>query len=126
MSLALTTQVSCGLWEISINSSKDYTRSGDGCKLEADLWGFWDLLFTLMSSMQDGRKIRIGKYWGRRFSRGVTKLGTLGHFHTCLEDPEENVGNSSTVDVSGIGGLCWTRDKSFRFQFLMGINLMGS
>ncbi len=51
------------------------------------------------------------------------KLGTLGHFHTCLEDPEEYVGNSSTMAVGGIGGLCWTRGKSFRLQFLMGINL---
>ncbi len=78
--LTLPRQASCGLWEISLNSSKDYTRSGEGCKLEADLWGFGDLLFTLMHSMPDG------KYGGRRFNRGVMKLGTLGHLHNCLED----------------------------------------
>ncbi len=68
-----------------------------------------------MNSMQGG------KYWGRRFSRGVMKLWTLGHLHNCLEDSEELVGNSSIV--GGIGGLCWTRGKSFRIKFLMGINL---
>ncbi len=76
-----------------------------------------------MNSMQDDRKIWIGIYWGRRFNRGVMKLGTLGHFHTCLEHPEEYVGNSSTVAVGGIGGLCSTRGKSFRIKFLMGIDL---
>ncbi len=68
-----------------------------------------------MNSMQDG------KYLGRRFNRGVIKLGTLGHFHICLEDSEELVCNSSMVGA--IGGLCWTRGKSFRIKFLMGINL---
>ncbi len=25
----------------------------------------------------------------RQFNREIMKLGTLGHFRTCLEDPEE-------------------------------------
>ncbi len=40
---------SCGLWEISINSSKDSTHSWEGCKLEADEWAFWELLLILIS-----------------------------------------------------------------------------
>ncbi len=58
-SLTLTRRAACGLWEISIkfscglwailiNSSKDSTRSGKGCKLEADEWVFWELLFIFI------------------------------------------------------------------------------
>ncbi len=47
-SLTLTRRAACGLWEILIYSSKDSTRSGEVCKLEADEWVFWELLFILM------------------------------------------------------------------------------
>ncbi len=44
--LTLARRSSCWLWENSINPSKYSMRSGEGRKLGANVWDFWELMRT--------------------------------------------------------------------------------